>query len=359
MISQILKLLRKRRAAKRLKNRLNYFRVRTSERNKKLFANNLVLTPNEVNEISDYYAKYGLDVNPMFHQFYKFATGKFDVKCIPDDFYCAYIDPYFNNWEMAHYLDNKTLYSQLFSDFNQPKTITYRQNGFWFDSDSQIISKEKAIDLIHSVTKCFLKKATESMGGKNIYVLGNNSTTEEISDIISGVSGDIIVQEGLTQSSTLSKINQSSVNTLRLMTLLRKDGSVKLCSTSLRMGINGASVDNASSGGITVGVNLNGVLNNIAYAANGSKYETHPTSGIKFSDIRIPNYDKVVSAVKMAAVKRPHFRLLSWDIALDENDQPILIEANLCDGELDFHQLNNGPIFGEETEEILAEVFKK
>lgn len=42
---------------------------------------------------------------------------------------------------------------------------------------------------------------------------------------------------------------------------------------------------------------------------------------------------------------------------MDNNDEPMLIEANLCDGELDFHQLNNGPLFGVDTEEILSEVF--
>ena len=37
---------------------------------------------------------------------------------------------------------------------------------------------------------------------------------------------------------------------------------------------------------------------------------------------------------------------------------PILIEVNMHSGQLDFHQLNNGPVFGEDTEVILKEVFK-
>ena len=53
----------------------------------------------------------------------------------------------------------------------------------------------------------------------------------------------------------------------------------------------------------------------------------------------------------------PHFRLISWDIALDKNNNPIIIEANLKYGEIDFHQLNNGPLFGDDTKEILNEVF--
>ena len=32
-------------------------------------------------------------------------------------------------------------------------------------------------------------------------------------------------------------------------------------------------------------------------------------------------------------------------------------DANLHFGEIDFHQLNNGPLFGDDTKEILKEVF--
>ena len=50
-------------------------------------------------------------------------------------------------------------------------------------------------------------------------------------------------------------------------------------------------------------------------------------------------------------------RLISWDLAIDENAQPLLIEGNLTFGELDFHQMCNGPIFGDLTEEVLKDVF--
>ena len=55
----------------------------------------------------------------------------------------------------------------------------------------------------------------------------------------------------------------------------------------------------------------------------------------------------------------PHFKMVSWDFAVNEHGNPIMIEANLCLGELDFHQLNNGPLFGEDTKKILDEVFQK
>ena len=69
--------------------------------------------------------------------------------------------------------------------------------------------------------------------------------------------------------------------------------------------------------------------------------------------------DRVIAFVDKAALRIPHFRLVSWDIALREDGEPVLIEANFYDGEIDFHQLNNGPLFGEDTEAILREVFKQ
>ena len=61
----------------------------------------------------------------------------------------------------------------------------------------------------------------------------------------------------------------------------------------------------------------------------------------------------------MLHAQMPRFRLVSWDFAIDPDGEPVLIEANLHYGELDFHQINNGPIFGEDTEKILKEVFNK
>lgn len=176
-------------------------------------------------------------------------------------------------------------------------------------------------------------------------------------DQIRNVSGDLVIQKGIIQSKTLSLLHQSSVNTIRHMSFMSKTGEVKILSSILRMGAGGSKVDNASSGGITTGIEADGRLKSVAYSVVGNKFNEHPSTHIKFSNIVVPNFDKTIDLVLKAHPKFPHFRLISWDIALGENDEPILLEANLCDGELDFHQLNNGPIFKEHTKEILNEVF--
>ena len=83
----------------------------------------------------------------------------------------------------------------------------------------------------------------------------------------------------------------------------------------------------------------------------------HPTSGVVFEGYEVPSFDKVRELVIKASYMVPHFRLVSWDVAVLENGEPVLIEANLYDGQLDLHQISNGPLFGDRTQEILGEVF--
>ena len=66
-----------------------------------------------------------------------------------------------------------------------------------------------------------------------------------------------------------------------------------------------------------------------------------------------------VELVKKAHPLVPHFRSVSWDIAIVADGTPTLIEANLCRGGIDLLQLNNGPLFGKDTKKILDEVFGK
>ena len=63
-------------------------------------------------------------------------------------------------------------------------------------------------------------------------------------------------------------------------------------------------------------------------------------------------YSEIIKLTKILHVQMPLFKLISWDWAVDNEGTPILIEANFCLGELDFHQMNNGPVFGNDTKMI-------
>ena len=366
-----MKLIRKleKKIMKMLKSLFNFLRKKRQEistralwrRKAKRYVGPSVLTASQKKEIKEFYGKYK-KADFLFHEFYTQKTGRFDKNYIPDDIYYQKIDPYFNNWETAYYLDNKCFYDEwYFKGINIPKTVVKRINGMWSVKEEKTIrfvSKEEAYKLI-STRDCFAKQAVSSCGGSGVKKICKGTPINEIDKIVGSLKSDIVVQEAIEQSEEMNKLNSTSVNTVRVLSFLDLEGNVKVYSSIVRMGINGAIVDNASSGGITCGIESDGRLKSVGYASNGKKFEVHPSSGLKFSEVVIPNYNKILSLAGELHKSFPHFRLLSWDFAVDKNDEPLVIEVNLCYGELDFHQLNNGPLFAEDTEKILKEVFSK
>ena len=49
-------------------------------------------------------------------------------------------------------------------------------------------------------------------------------------------------------------------------------------------------------------------------------------------------------------------KLIAWDLAIDEKGNPILIEINLPYSGIDVIQIPNGPLFGDQTEDIIRKV---
>lgn len=291
----------------------------------------------------------------QFHEFYTQATGIFDPHYIPDDLFINLIDAWFNNRVQAKVLDNKCLYSKLFPQAKQPITVAYRMNGTWLDAGYFPIGIHQVAELLNSEKEVVVKKATGSMGGHGVTFLSGDGLAQKVFELIDNEKRDYVIQKTLEQHPTLAMVNPDSVNTIRHISFL-EDGKVTVYSSILRMGINHSRVDNASSGGITCGIRRDGRLKPIAFAVSGKKYEKHPSTGVSFDTITVPSFEKSLDLVKRLHQSLPLFRLLSWDIAIDKEGNPVLLEPNLYVGELDFHQLNNGPLFGQDQDRILSEI---
>lgn len=316
------------------------------------------LTDSQKAEAGAFFKPYH-DISTVFHNFYTEKTGEFHKNYIPDDLHYCYIDPYFNDWEEAVYVDNKCMYEGLFRNVTLAENVLWRSNGMWFDGNAEAPLCPMEVDArLSEQSSVFVKVATESEGGSGVFYISGEDKKAAFWECVGKISADLVVQRPIVQHEALSRINSSSVNTIRVISLLNENG-VKLYSSILRMGINGSKVDNASSGGITCGIDELGNLKKCAYTAKGQKFLTHPNSGIAFEGYPIPSFDQIKQMIPRLHCQVPHFRLVSWDFAVREDGEPVLIEANLRYGEIDFHQLNNGPLFGEDTEKILAEVFCK
>ncbi len=318
-----------------------------------------VLSIEQKNAIKEFYKPYK-KVSYKFHNFYTEKNDEFYVNYLPDDVYYCDIDMYYNNWNIAPIIDNKCYYQRLLPNVKQPSMIVCRVNNIWFNSKMEIIDFNDVKRIISQVKEIVVKEAYDSSGGHGVSFFSNSKNiVKEFTKCVSKIDVDIIVQDIVKQNKELSKLNPSSLNTIRILSFLDKDGNVKIYSSIIRMGVGDSKVDNASSGGITCEINDDGTLKNIAYKSNGEKFEVHPTSGVKFNTITVPKFSEMKELVKKNHPLLPMSRLISWDLTLNSNEEIVLIEFSLRYGELDFHQLNNGPVFGKDTKKILDEVFRK
>jgi len=238
-----------------------------------------------------------------------------------------------------------------------PYNIGCKINGFWLDSEYNHISEKELIQSAEKYPVVFLKEATDSAGGHGVARFTMPDDREKLLKAVTNINRNAVLQVGINQHSVMSALNPTSVNTIRVLSHLTKDGQVVIRSAVVRIGQAGSFVDNASSGGFTVGVNTDGSLKEVGYDTAGKKYFTTTDGKTGLNVFKIPNYEKLAGYIEKLAWQLPMFRLLSWDIAIDNEEHFVLIEVNMHSGQLDFHQMNNGPVFGDDTESILEEVF--
>lgn len=317
--------------------------------------NTNILTAEEKRQINEFWAQY-TKIDMVFHAFYKEKCGMVDPYLLPTDTYINVVDEYFNDRKMANVIDNKCLYSRLFPDVPQPEMVAYRMNGFWYDGQHQRIALGEVKTLLEKEKAVFVKVATRSSGGKGVYYFNREqgSVAEQFEQQVK-VKNDIVIQRPVMQHEVFSKMNASSVNTFRILSVLT-DGGVRCYSSLVRIGVDNRKVDNR---GLSCGVQPDGRLNARAYRLNGEHVTKHPDHDFTFEGYQLIGFDKAKALIEKAHPMVPYFRMISWDIAIDEQGEPVMLEANFAKGCLDFLQMNNGPLFGEDTKKILDEVFGK
>lgn len=281
---------------------------------------------------------------------------------IPDSFFYAFIDEWLTHPKRSTSVDDKQLYKYLFAGVKCTDVIARKIGDNFLDSDFNPICINDFIKKCKSEEEVVVKASISSYGGHAVMFWDSlENTTEQLLAYISKppyfytqpYGTEYVVEKVIKQHPVMTSFNPSSINTVRIMTMIW-DGKCIPLSSVLRMGVNGSRVDNCSSGGIVAGINQqNGIVKDVAYNANGYKFEEHPNTG-KFGGKEIPSWNNVLEVVKKLAWRFSGIsQLISWDIAIDEEGDPVVIEMNISYGELDFHQYCNGPIFGDMTPEIL------
>lgn len=334
-----------------------YYKILFTKIQKELIKKNpCIRNKNYEKNVRKYYVSHGYKINPMWHTFYSSQNGIYDVRYIPENLYFGKIEPFYNKKAFAKAIDDKNYYDLRLdtSIAHIPHIFIRNIEGCFYNHDFEIIDENEAIMICQSIDAFVIKPSIEGKGGADVkFINTQKEDKKSIKALFDIYKKDYVVQAIISQDGILHEINPSSVNTVRFMTF-NTGKDIVMLSAVLRMGGKDEKVDNACSGGIFCGIDENGITKSVAWNKKFEKFYKHP-NGNEFKNITIPHFAEAIDMLRRQHMRGGHFRLLSWDVAISSNDIAI-IEFNITPQEIDFHQVCNGPLFGEYTEQVLEEV---
>ena len=174
----------------------------------------------------------------------------------------------------------------------------------------------------------FIVKPTNKSCGYGIKIIDTSVMSPEELFVHLVKSGDYLCEELVTPHPITEKLNPTSLNTVRIVTIL-ENSRVRLFYPFLRVGRYGSVVDNGGTGGILIPIDMEtGKLNRIGRDELGRYYKEHPDSHISFDNIVLPMWQDAVHLAETLSLIRPQNRCIGWDLAVTP-DGWVMIEANI------------------------------
>jgi hypothetical protein len=278
----------------------------------------------------------------------------------------------FNDQQAANVLYNKLFFDLFYGQFglSLPRVLMYNhKNVFVSGGRSFVINSAQDLQNVledlftnkSSSGSLFIKKTYGSYGGDFTYKISSPLDPKITGELfLEVVKSGYLFQETIVQHPKLNELNPSSINSIRMDTFIDKSGQIEIISAYLRMSVKNLYVDNISSGGCCVGVDLqSGKLNKYGYTsftkAEGDILTRHPLSGTIFEGFTIPHFTQAKELVIKAAGYCPGLRLIGWDVAIGQSG-PILIEGN-CGYDISLNDLTYGGFLTNPTfRKVLGEI---
>lgn len=286
-----------------------------------------------------------------------------DPRYITEIDYYNKVEPVLNNRTFSEAYCDKNFYHKYLDKNLLPDVYLRNIHGVYYTVEYKIINNLSDVDyyIPKEANKIIVKKAVDSGGGHGVDLFtkhenawinkdGNVLTRKYLEQIFIK---NFLIQEYIDQHPFYIRFNASSVNTVRLLTYRSvKDNEIYLLQAVLRIGSPGSFVDNQASGGIACGIESGGKPNYFAVNKKGEKFENY--NDIVFKDLEpLFKYKEIVNIALTIAKAYHYHRLLGFDFCIDITGSIKLIEINNKNNEINFYQMNNGPLFKDYTNEII------
>jgi hypothetical protein len=237
----------------------------------------------------------------------------------------------FVSWEVnkpfSLTLDSKAIFAEVFSDVVETPPIVAYTNGL------------KLVGDLNSLEGCtFYGKPDNQFGGRGIIrgqVMGGHVTIGQRAMSIDDFAAELlarkqhyIIMEAVEQHEEMAALFPGTVNTVRVMTMRKSDGTAFVAAACQRVGsMRSGIVDNFSQHGMSFDIDIEGGTIREGRLRDGSKVTHHRDTGIPLSGRRIPFWHEVLDACLRAFGRCPKMQLVGWDVIVSPHG-PVVLEGN-------------------------------
>lgn len=166
-------------------------------------------------------------------------------------------------------------------------------------------------------------KGGHGCSGKQVEVMESDDT--EILDMIHSGKYDL-VEQFVENHEDMAKLNPTSLNTLRIVTV-HSDKSFNLIFTGVRIGAEGALIDNVSQGGCCASIDKNTGKISSTFVSDVTCEREGTQKDRNEIGYQIPMWKETLEMIRNAAEIVPEIHIVGWDAAITP-DGPILVEGN-------------------------------
>jgi hypothetical protein len=231
----------------------------------------------------------------------------------------------------------------LYGKFNDKNYLVYLRNKRVFHKKFHEVAKRDWIGCDKATPeeiRAFLRRygtgfAKPMIGtqGKGIFVLKAEDATEEM---ITKLQTDRYLLEEMVEQDERMAFGARSVNTLRMYTLMDRQGHVDVIKVVFRVGVGQAIMDNFHQGGVVYPVDLStGIVEGRGTLMDfENDVLIHPGTDFTILGFHIPGWQEALDTVFKAAKILPEVRYIGWDVAVTKTGIEIIEGNNMADMDL-------------------------
>lgn len=267
----------------------------------------------------------------IFRCFINYGSGYMDYylfyfETLTDDEKSTYINQAVNKNYIRHCNNPK-----FYNDLNDKPTFLEKYKKF-INRDFLDLRKASYEEYVSFVDKHpeFIVKPIDGLCGYGVELLDTKDKDIKVIYDKLNFNHQQLLEERIVQHPLINKIYEKSINTIRIVTLI-KDGNVSVLFRAMRIGNNNKVVDNFNNGGLMAVVEEDGTIIKPVLDKDNKVYTKHPMTNTNIVGFKIPRFKEIIELCKNLAKVTPELGLCGWDIAVTDKGLDV-VEGNHIPG---------------------------